>query len=146
MFRAKGPKMTEECIFCQIVSGNIPCAKLFEDDQILAFLDINPWSEGHTLVIPKLHCCCLEECPASLLGEIAQQIPALAKAILNVTQADGYNVLNNTGRSAGQLIDHVHFHIIPRKPGDGIIRHAPQGQYPPGRIDEIADEICGLLR
>ena len=138
--------MADACIFCRIIQGEIPCTKIFENDQVLAFLDINPWSEGHSLLVPKGHFYRLEQCPASVISDLVQQLPPLARAITRSVQADGYNLLNNNGRSAGQLVDHVHFHIIPRKMGDGIIRHAPQGQYPPGRMDEIALQIRRLLK
>ena len=138
--------MADECIFCQIVDGKIPCVKLFENDQVLAFLDINPWSEGHSLLIPKVHYSLLDQCPPSVISVVAQHIGSLARAIIGAVGADGYNVLNNNGRSAGQLIDHVHFHIIPRNSGDGIIQHAPQGKYQPGRIEEIADMVRESLK
>ncbi len=138
--------VADECIFCQIVDGRIPCTKLFENDQVLAFLDINPWSEGHSLLVPKVHCSLLDQCSSSIVSAVAQHIGPLARAIVGAVGADGYNVLNNNGRSAGQLIDHVHFHIIPRNSGDGIIQHAPQGKYQPGRIEEIADMVRESLK
>ena len=133
--------MSADCIFCRIVRGEIPSNKIFENDQVLAFLDISPWSEGHSLLIPKEHFARLDQCSPSVMSALARQLPHLAQAISQAVQADGYNILINNGPSAGQLVEHVHFHIIPRKAGDGIIRHFPQGKYPPGRIDRIADHI-----
>ncbi|MBN1764238.1 MAG: HIT family protein, partial [Sedimentisphaerales bacterium] len=133
-------------IFCKIARGEIPCAGIFEDDQVLAFLDINPWSEGHSLIIPKAHFVHLHECPVEVISTLARQIGPIAEAIIKAVGAEGYNLLNNNGRSAGQLVEHVHFHIIPRKTGDGIIRHAPQNTYPPGRMDEIAARIANELK
>ena len=138
--------MTDECIFCQIARGKIPCAKIFENDHVFAFLDINPWSEGHSLVIPKEHFAKLDRCPSSVMSAMAEQLPPLASAIVKAVQADGYNILHNNGQSAGQLVQHVHFHIIPRKQADGIIQHSHQGEYPPGRMQEIADKISFSLK
>ena len=138
--------MVEDCIFCKIARGEIPCTKILENEKVLAFLDINPWSEGHSLLIPKQHFSRLEDCPGSVLAAVAEQLPIVVKAIIRAVGAEGCNVLNNNGRCAGQLVDHVHFHIIPRRQGDGIIRHAPQGQYPQDRIEQLADKIRQHLK
>ncbi len=134
-----------DCIFCKIIKGDIPCARIYEDDAVLAFLDINPWSEGHTLIIPKAHYALLHECPADVIAGVAGKFGRIAEAVVSAMGAVGYNILNNNGSAAGQEIEHVHFHIIPRKPGDQIIRHAPQLQYPEGRIEELAAEILNHL-
>jgi len=138
--------MVDDCIFCRIVKGEIPCTKIFEDELVLAFLDINPWSQGHSLVIPKAHFSRLEDCPGSVLAAVAEKLPLLTQALVQATDAQGFNLLNNNGRAAGQLVDHVHFHIIPRNQGDDIIQHAPQGEYPPGRMDALAAQIRSLIR
>jgi histidine triad (HIT) family protein len=133
--------MKEDCIFCEIVRGQIPCGKLYEDQTTLAFLDVNPWSRGHCLVIPKAHYSCLDECPDEIIAAVSKNIPRIAGAVLRVVQAEGYNVLNNNGRAAGQLVNHLHFHIIPRTANDGIISHASQGKYNPGELDDLAKRI-----
>lgn len=137
--------MSENCIFCKIIQGEIPCSRIYEDDSILSFLDINPWSPGHCLVIPKVHYQRLEECPQELIASMAGKLGTIAKAVITAVGARGYNVLNNNGSEAGQEVEHVHFHIIPRKSGDRIIRHTPQGKYPEGEINRLADKISNIL-
>jgi len=98
------------CIFCKIIKGDIPSFKLFESDKILAYLDIQPLSKGHALVIPKFHGIKLTDIPDDQLAEI---LPA-AKKIAAAVGAENYNILQNNGRLAHQEVDHVHFHMIPK--------------------------------
>ncbi|KAI1847696.1 hypothetical protein JX265_009125 [Neoarthrinium moseri] len=98
------------CIFCKIIKGEIPSLKLFESDKTLAFLDVGPLSKGHALVIPKYHGAKLLDIPDDHLGEI---LP-VAKKIANASGATDYNILQNNGRIAHQVVDHVHFHFIPK--------------------------------
>ena len=129
------------CLFCKMVSGQIPVAKIYEDDVVLSFLDIGPVSDGHALVISKQHFEKLHDCPAGLLGEVASRLGKIAKAIAGAMKADGYNVLCNNGRAAGQLVEHLHFHIIPRNPGDGVFSRWPAYKYEKGKIEQIALKI-----
>ena len=131
----------EDCVFCKIVAGEIPATKIYEDEVILAFLDIGPISDGHALVISKQHVEKLHECPAELLGQVGSYLGKIAKAVASGMNSEGYNVLCNNGRAAGQLVDHLHFHIIPRNAGDGVFRRWPSYEYPEGKIDEIAGRI-----
>ncbi len=137
--------MSEGCIFCKIVAGEISSTKVYEDESVLAFLDIGPLSEGHTLLIPKEHVGRLDELSAEACCLLMGKVPALGRAVSAGVDAEGYNVLNNNGRAAGQLVDHVHFHIIPRRQGDGVIVHPVAGGYAAGRIVEVADRIKKLL-
>ena len=130
-----------ECIFSRIISGEIPAEKVYEDEDVLAFLDINPVSDGHTLVVPKKKYEKLHECPPEVLGRVCSRLGKIAKAVVTAMDAEGYNLLCNNGRAAGQLIDYVHFHIIPRNSGDGVFSHWPAKQYPEGKIEEIAAKI-----
>jgi histidine triad (HIT) family protein len=130
-----------DCIFCQIVAGRIPCTKIYEDEMVLAFLDIAPVSLGHVLVVPKEHCAKLHNCSAKSFAAATSVLPKIALAVSDAVGADGYNVLCNNGRAAGQLVEHLHFHIIPRMTGDGVFSHWPAGKYPPGKADEIAQKI-----
>lgn len=98
------------CIFCKIIKGDIPSFKLFESDKILAFLDIQPLSKGHALVVPKHHGEKLTDIPDDALSEILPVVKKLAAA----SGAENYNVLQNNGRLAHQEVDHVHFHMIPK--------------------------------
>ncbi len=131
----------DDCIFCKMVAGQIPVAKVYEDEIVLAFLDIVPISDGHTLVIPKQHFEKLHDCPLELLGEVASRLGNIARAVAAAMDADGYNLLCNNGRAAGQLIEHLHFHIVPRNAGDGIFDRWPSYKYPQGKIEKIADKI-----
>ena len=133
--------MAHECIFCKIIKGEIPSDKVYEDDRILAFLDIGPVSEGHCLVVPKHHYQRLDDCPADVAAAIVAKIGPIAKAILAAADAEGYNVLSNNGRCAGQLVDHLHFHIIPRRPDDGLFHQWPSKEYPQGRAVELIEKI-----
>jgi histidine triad (HIT) family protein len=109
-----------DTIFSKIIAGEVPCHKLFENEHVLAFLDIAPLSEGHTLVIPKRPVERLEELPTEEAAEIARQLGPIAQRVLAATGKRDYNVLQNNGKSSGQAVPHVHFHIIPRAPEDGL--------------------------
>ena len=139
--------MTEmnRCIFCKIVAGEIPAAKVFEDDVVLAFLDIGPLSDGHTLVIPKEHCSWLHECPGDLIGQVGARLGKIAGAVVSAVGCQGYNVLCNNGAVAGQVVEHVHFHIIPRDAGDGVFNRWPSYKYSEGRIEELAHRVRANL-
>ena len=129
------------CLFCRMAAGQIPVARIYEDDVVLAFLDIGPVSDGHTLVIPKQHCEKLDDCPADLLGQVCSRLGKLAGAVAAAMNSDGYNLLCNNGRAAGQLVEHLHFHIIPRNAGDGVFNRWPAYKYEDGKAGEIADKI-----
>jgi histidine triad (HIT) family protein len=131
----------QNCVFCKIVAGDLPAAKLYEDDRILAFLDIGPLSEGHTLVIPKAHYATVADCPPALLSEVAASLGHLARAVVSVTGCEGYNVICNNGRVAGQVVDHLHFHIIPRTHGDKLLGGWHAREYPEGRMETLAQAL-----
>jgi len=131
----------DDCIFCKMVAGQIPVTKIYEDKVVLAFLDIGPLSDGHTLVIPKQHFEKLHECPAEVLGPVASRLGKIAKAVAGAMDSEGYNVLCNNGRAAGQLVEHLHFHIIPRNTGDGVFDRWPAYKYQEGKIEEITAKI-----
>jgi histidine triad (HIT) family protein len=130
-----------DCVFCKMVAGQIPVTKIYEDDVVLSFLDIGPISDGHTLVIPKQHFEKLHQCPAEILGRVASLLGKIAKAVAAAMNSDGYNVLCNNGRAAGQLVEHLHFHIIPRNTGDGVFNRWPAYKYEKGEIEDIAVKI-----
>ncbi len=132
---------TDDCIFCKMVAGQVPVTKIYEDEVVLIFLDIGPLSDGHTLVIPKQHFERLHECPAELLGRVGSCLGKIAKAVAAAMDSDGYNLLCNNGRAAGQLVEHLHFHIIPRIVGDGVFDRWPSYKYPDGKIEDIAAQI-----
>ena len=131
----------DDCIFCKMVAGQILVTKIYEDEVVLVFLDIGPVSDGHTLVIPKQHFEKLHDCPAELLGQVGSRLGKIAKAVVGAMNSEAYNVLCNNGRTAGQLIGHLHFHIIPRNTSDGLFKRWPSYKYLEGKIETIAAEI-----
>ena len=130
-----------DCVFCKMVAGQIPVTKIYQDEVVLAFLDIGPVSDGHTLVIPTTHVEKLHDCPAELLSRVASRLGRIARAVAAGTNSNGYNVLCNNGISAGQLVEHLHFHIIPRNTGDGLFNRWPAYKYQEGKIEQIAAKI-----
>ena len=103
-----------ESIFTKIVAGEIPCHRVYEDDHVLAFLDIGPVARGHTLVIPKACYEQLDDVPADVGAALGSALPKVCAALKHVTGCAGVNVLQNNGAPAGQVVMHVHFHLIPR--------------------------------
>ncbi len=135
----------ENCIFCKIVNGEIPCAKVFENDDILAFLDISPFSFGHTLVIPKKHYANTLEFDATLAEKLMLAIQKIAPAIMNATNADGFNVMQNNFAAAGQTVFHAHWHIIPRKDGDNMPLWEQNSYENPEKMKKMAENIANKL-
>lgn len=132
----------DTCIFCKIVAGDIPCHKLHEDDLVLAFLDIGPLSRGHTLIIPKHHAVTIDQLPDASAAACMAIAPRLCRAIVEVTGATGWNILQNNGRIAGQAVDHVHFHIIPRQDDDGLGYRWPAGTLNQEDAKALVSEIA----
>ena len=106
--------MKNNCVFCAIAAGEIPCFKVYEDDLVLAYLDINPFAEGHTLVIPKAHTTGLLDTPPETLREMIVRVQKVAARLKDALPCDGFNILQNNGAAAGQTVMHLHFHIVPR--------------------------------
>ena len=107
----------DDCIFCKIVKGEIPCVKVFENDRALAFADINPISDGHTLIIPKAHAENIWEIDAEDLAAIHRMSKQVAAAIKTALKPDGVACLQLNGRAVNQVVMHYHLHLIPRLPG-----------------------------
>ena len=137
--------MEKDCIFCKIIAGEIPSAKIYEDEAVLAILDINPVNLGHTLVMPKDHYANMEEVPEEILCEVMKAVKKIGRAIKQGLGIEGYNLTENNDPIAGQLIPHLHFHLIPRIKGDGL--HLwPQRKYEAaGKMDEVAGKIRQAL-
>lgn len=135
-----------DCVFCKIVAGQIPSLKVFENDACLAFLDIGPLADGHLLIVPKKHYEWITEVPAGEIAAVTTAIPPLAKAMVQVTGAEGFNVLQNNGRVSGQAVMHVHFHLIPRREGDGLGYPWNAGKYPEGKAQQLQQAISQALR
>jgi len=126
------------CVFCKIVAAEIPASVVYEDEETLSFLDVGPLAEGHLLVVPRDHYERLSDLAPERCAKMASILPVLGRALLQVTQAAGFNVLVNQGRVAGQAVPHVHFHIIPRKENDQLGYRWNAGKYPTGRGAELA--------
>ena len=124
--------MTNNCIFCAIAAGEIPSFKVYEDELVVAYLDINPFSEGHTLVIPKAHSEGLLDTPDATLAEIVVRVKKVAAHLKAALPCDGFNILQNNGEAAGQTVRHVHFHIVPRY-GKDVLQFANQ----PGDMEHL---------
>ena len=137
--------MSEDCIFCQIVAGDIPNRTVYEDDDVLAFLDANPLAPGHTLVIPKAHHETLGDLPADAGASVFETLHRLTPVIETAVDADASNVAFNNGEAAGQEVPHVHGHVIPRFSGDGGGPiHAIAGS-PPDLSDDELDDLAARI-
>lgn len=135
----------EDCIFCRIVAGEIPCFKIYEDAATLAFMDINPVHPGHALAIAKEHHQDLFSIPEDLLAATAATLQKVARAIRRTVEPDGMNLLQCNGPAAAQSVPHFHMHAIPRRHGDDL---AMNWGLEPGDMDEIgalAERIRGNL-
>ncbi|MBN2112490.1 HIT family protein [Candidatus Woesearchaeota archaeon] len=134
----------ENCIFCKIIKGEIPCTKIYEDSKVLAFLDIGPVNKGHTLVVPKEHHETLLDMPDDLLAGVAKATKKIAKAVKEGMKVNGFNVLQSNYRVSGQIVPHYHVHIIPRLETDGL-KHWSQGKYGDGEAEGTAEKIKKAL-
>ena len=110
----------DDCIFCKIIKGEIPSYKIYEDEKTYAFLDIASDCEGHTLVIPKKHCANLLDCDGEYLAATIASVQKISGHYVRDCGYDGVNVVNACGKAAQQSVFHLHFHIYPRKNGDGV--------------------------
>lgn len=134
---ATGDARDPDCIFCKILAGTIPSRTFYEDDAVVAFLDINPASPGHSLVVPKQHF-------KLIIDGTDQQVQKTFVGVKNVVErlktrlaCDGLNILVNQGRDAGQVIDHFHVHVIPRAKGDGMHVNPPDRKVTGEQLDAI---------
>ncbi|MFC1691236.1 HIT family protein [Nanoarchaeota archaeon] len=134
-----------DCIFCKIAKGEIPSSKIYEDDDFLAFLDIAPANKGHCLIIPKEHYETYTDLPEEILIKLAKVAQKVAKSIVDTTSANGFNIFMNNKPSAGQIVPHAHFHIVPRFQGDGINFDWPKQKYEEREMAELATKISQNL-
>ena len=140
------PTTDPNCIFCKIVAGRIPCWKLFEDERVLAFLDIGPLSEGHCLVIPKSHAVTIDQMSGQEVAACTRLLPKLSAAVREATGVEGWNILQNNGKISGQAVDHVHFHIIPRRENDNLGYRWPAGKLDDDTAFRLQESIRANLR
>ncbi len=140
------PAFEPHCIFCKIIAGEIPAAKLLETDLAVAFLDINPINPGHALLVPKTHHATLAELPDPYAAHLGELLPRLCRAVVAATRAEGFNLVVNNGRAAGQTVDHGHWHIIPRLRGDSVHWPWPHGRgYADDELAQLQARIQSAL-
>jgi histidine triad (HIT) family protein len=132
-------------IFSRIVAGEIPAAKLYEDDGTLAFLDMFPASRGHSLVICKQELPDLFSLTPELLAAVARSTQIVGRALMTALQPDGLNIVQNNGAAAGQTVFHYHVHLIPRWEGDGALGGWRPGRTTPDELRELAALVSGQL-
>lgn len=130
-----------DCIFCKIIKGELPSVKVYENDKIVAFLDINPVNPGHTLVVPKEHFENLLDGGEETLKEIMLTIKRVAWGITKAFDLKGFNVGQNNGAVAGQIVPHLHWHVIPRFENDGLHQWSRTRPYKEGEMAEIGEKI-----
>jgi histidine triad (HIT) family protein len=140
----KGCGTMDNCIFCKIVKGDIPSAKVYEDEHVLAFLDISQVTKGHTLVIPKVHKENIYELTPEIAANLYKAVPAIASALKEEFSPIGLNTLNNNGEEAGQSVFHFHLHLLPRYgkgDGFGAVWKSNQENYTGEQLSEMAKAI-----
>ncbi|MEH7180813.1 HIT family protein [Neobacillus vireti] len=137
-----------DCIFCKIVTGDIPAAKVFENEHVLAFLDISQVTKGHTLVIPKVHKENVFELTPDIAKNLFEAVPAIANALKKEYHPLGLNLVNNNGEAAGQTVYHFHMHLIPRYgqgDGFGAVWKSNTSDYTSQTLKEMAENISKHL-
>ncbi|WP_188207061.1 HIT family protein [Alkalibacillus aidingensis] len=133
-----------DCIFCKIIDGEIPSAKVYEDEDVYAFLDISQVTEGHTLVIPKKHCQDVFELDEDTAAKLFKAVPKISNGIRSAYEPKGMNLLNNNGSFADQSVFHIHLHLIPRydeKDGFKSQWEVHGDEYTPEKLQEVAQKI-----
>ena len=137
-----------DCVFCKIVKGEIPSAKVFENEHVFAFLDLSQVTKGHTLIIPKVHKENLFELTPEIAKNIFEVAPTIANALKETYQPIGLNVVNNNGEKAGQSVFHFHLHLIPRYgegDGFGAVWKNNQSDYCSLDLQQMAADINSHL-
>jgi len=132
------------CLFCKIINKEIPAKVIYEDENYLSFLDINPNTKGHALVIPKKHVATFVELSGAEAADLAQVVHKIAPQLIDALGANGFNLGLNNGPAAGQIVEHVHWHIIPRYTGDGLV-HWSADQTESARLDDTLAKIKGKI-
>jgi len=135
----------QDTIFGKILDGEIPCHKVYEDDLVLAFLDVGPLSRGHTLVIPKERQAFVHELSDESAAAIGRVLPRLSRAVKRATGAEAYNILQNNGSVAHQVVMHVHFHIIPKTADGGLGVGWPAGSLDNDDAQKLMADIQAAL-
>lgn len=137
---ARNDNANMECIFCKIIAGEIPSYKVYEDESVLAFLDINPVNAGHTLVVPKKHLINIEEADEQVLCQLIKIVKKVGLSLKHNLGVAGYNIGVNNDSAAGQIVPHLHIHVITRINGDDL-KLWPQKKYEVGQAEEVLKKI-----
>lgn len=132
------------CIFCKIIAKEVPAEVVYENGKTIAFLDIKPVNPGHVLVVPKEHYPDFASTPPEQLGDIVAVAQKIARAAMTALGVNGFNIGINNGRVAGQLVDHMHLHVMPRDEGDGH-EHWHGKPYAEGEMAEVGQKLRQLL-
>ncbi len=135
----------DSCVFCKIVKEELSAHIVYETENILGFLDIRPISAGHVLIIVKPHYSILDELPSKYFYELFEAIQKIGKAVKKALNVNAYNIVLNNGPLAGQLIPHIHFHLIPRRRGDGLSFHPPGKQIPEHEFEILKGKIKSCI-
>jgi len=133
--------MENGCVFCKILREELPCHRIVETLSSVAFLDIMPISKGHTLVVPKKHVETLEDLNVMELNDLFQLVQRISKACKVGLNASGTNLLLCNGKDAGQVVPHVHAHVVPRSPEDGLRFHPAQMEISKAELSEVAERL-----
>ncbi|MFO7871286.1 MAG: HIT family protein [Kiritimatiellia bacterium] len=139
--------MNKDCIFCKIVQGAVPASKVYEDENTVAFMDVQPVVKGHVLVVPREHCDPITETPPEVLSKLIAVVRKVARSLTEGLGADGINVSQANGKVAGQVVPHIHFHVIPRFSNDGHSWNWDPKEYDSTEeMDSYADKIRKALQ
>jgi len=133
-----------DCVFCEILAGRAPASSVYEDERAVALLDLYPIQAGHTLVLPRMHVRDLSSCPADLAAHLFTVASRLGPAVMEACGATGFNVWTANGRDAGQMVFHLHLHVLPRRKGDRFGLRFPEGYpeaFPRDELDALAERI-----
>lgn len=143
MMKPRGESITpDQCIFCKIVRGEIPSKKVYEDKDVLAFLDINPANPGHTLVVPKKHAEDITKSDDEDMTKALRIVKKITADLKEKMNAIGVNVIQNNGKAAGQIVAHTHFHVIPRYPNDVVVISYQRVQLSDEQLEEIRSKLA----
>ena len=135
--------MADDCIFCKIVAGELPAQRVDEDEHTIAFLDLNPWTRGHALVIPREHSANLYEIADEDLARTAAAAKRIARRIKERLGCDGINLINSSGPAAWQTVFHFHIHVIPRYDDDPLELPTRPQEADPDELERVAHELRG---
>lgn len=136
----------DNCIFCKIISGDIPSSVVYEDEDFKVILDVAPAAKGHAIILPKKHFADLFELNEDVAKKVLPVARKVAAAMKEELKCDGINLLQNNGQAAGQSVFHIHFHLIPRYNGDNVKIPWVPGKYEDGEAKELASRISKHIR